>query len=135
MTTYVEARNAIVAYFNPKWVAAYPTIPVFYENTVQIDLDSVGDIFLTVSIDFTDSLRMGVDAAPGTETFGDVTLRLFTKEGTGTLRTLQVFDWLTATMKYKDLAGVTLGCPDPGPKVSKTGWLSSDLYVPFSFFQ
>ena len=133
--TYVEARNAIVAYFNPKWVAAYPTVPVFYENTVQIDLDSVGDIFLTVSVDFTDSLRMGVDAAPGTETFGDVTLRLFTKEGAGTLRTLQIFDWLTATMKYREISGVTLGCPDPGPKVSKTGWLSSDLYVPFSFFQ
>lgn len=133
--TYVEARNAIVSYFNPKWLTQYPSIPVFYENTVQIDLDTVGDIFLTVSIDFTDSQRLDIDAAPASETFGDVTLRLFTKEGTGTLKTLQVFDWLTATMKYRDLGGVTLGCPDPGPKVSKTGWLSSDLYVSFSFYQ
>jgi hypothetical protein len=59
MTTEVEARDAIVAYLHPAWVTAYPSIKVFYNNTVKVDLDTVGATFLRVSIDFTDSVAHG----------------------------------------------------------------------------
>ena len=134
MTTYVQAREAIVAHLHPAWVAAYPNIPIFYEGTVSVDLDSVGDSFLAVSIDFQDSMRLDIDAAPMSKTWGVVTLRHFAKEGTGTKETLKRFDWLTNLMKYKDLSGVTLDCPRPGKKVSRDGWGSADLVVPFSFW-
>jgi hypothetical protein len=135
MTTYVEARDAIVGYLHPAWTAGYPGTKIIYENTLQVDLDSVGSSFIQVSIDFQDSMRQGVDASPISKTWGVVTLRLFTKEGTGTKVALQMFDWLTALMKYRKLGEVTLDCPRPGKKISRDGWSSADLIVDFSFWQ
>ena len=134
MTTYVAAGEAIVTHLHPAWVVAYPNVPIFYENTVSVDLDAVGDSFLAVSIDFQDSMREGIDAAPISKTWGVLTLRHFSKEGVGTKETLKRFDWLTALMKYKDLSGVTLDCPRPGKKSSRDGWTSCDLIVPFWFW-
>lgn len=135
MTTYVQARDAIVAHLNPAWLAGYPGVRLFYENAVQIDLDSVGNNFLAVSIDFDDTIRMEINPNPTSKTYGIVTLRLFSKEGQGTRTTLQMFDWLTALMKYRDIGGVTLECPTPGPKQARDGWASYDLSVPFFFYQ
>ena len=75
MTTEVEARDAIVAYLHPAWVLAYPTIKVFYNNTVKVDLDTVGTTFLRVSIDFTDSVPMGMDAIPSQPATGKSSCR------------------------------------------------------------
>lgn len=135
MTTYVQARDAIVAYIDPAWKLAYPAVKVFYENTTHIQLDKVGPCFLTVSINFTDTLRQGIDRAPMSATYGEVTFRLFAKEGQGIRTTLQMLDALTAMVKYQELSGVTLDCPSPGRKTSKDGWTSQDLAVPFSFWQ
>ncbi len=135
MTTYVQARDATVSYFNPAWTTAFPAVPVFYENTLQIDLDTVGSSFLTVSIDYTDSKQQDIDPSPITRTWGEVVLRLFVKEGGGIRNTLAMQDTLTALMKYRKLGDVTLECPAPGKKQSRDGWQSVDLNAPFFFFQ
>ena len=133
--TYVDARAAIIGYFHPAITAAYPATKVVYENTTQIDLDSVGNSFIQVSVDFQDSVRQGIDASPYSKTWGVLTVRIFSKEGTGTKETLQMFDWLTALLKYKKLGDVTLDCPHPGKKFSRDGWSSFDLIVDFEMFQ
>jgi hypothetical protein len=135
MTTYVEARDAIVSYFDPAWATAFPNVPVFYENTTQVDLDSVGASFVTVGVDYTDSKRLDIDPAPATRTWGEVILRLFVKEGGGIRSTLAMQDTLTGLMKYRKLGGVTLDCPTPGRKQARDGWQSIDLRVPFYCFQ
>jgi len=135
MTTEVQARDAIVAYFHPAWTTTYPTTPVYYENTVKIDLDTVGDSFLSVSIDFTDSVREGIDAAPITGSYGEVTFRMFAKEGVGVRDTLGKENYVRELMKYRELSGVTLDCPRHGRKQARDGWSSSDLIVPFQFWQ
>ena len=135
MTSYVDARDALVKHIHPAWLAGYPNVKIFYEQTTAVDLDTVGDNFIQVSIDFQDSMRMDIDADPTSKTWGVVTLRLFSKDGLGVRVGLQMFDWLTALMKYKTLApGVTTGCPRPGKKVSRDGWSSCDLVVDFSFY-
>ncbi len=48
---------------------------------------------------------------------------------------LQVFDFLTALMKYQTFGGVTTDFPVPGAKRWNQGWMSSDLNVPFFFYQ
>ena len=133
-TTYVDARAAIVGYFHPAITVAYPSIKVFYENTVQIDLDTVGTSFIQASVDFQDSVRQGVDASPFSRTYGVFTLRVFQKDGQGTKESLQMFDWLTSLLKYRKLGEVELECPRPGKKISRDGWQSFDLIVDFSMF-
>jgi len=135
MTTEVQARDAIVAYFHPAWTTTYPTTPVYYENTVKIDLDTVGSAFLSVSIDFTDSVREFIDAAPITGSYGEVTFRMFAKEGVGIRDTLSKENYVRELMKYRDLSGVILDCPRHGRKQARDGWTSSDMIVPFQFWQ
>ena len=136
MTTYVAAREAIVAHLHPAWVAAYPNVPIFYENTLAVDLDAVpGGMFLMVSIPFSDSVRQGIDATPMSRVWGEVNLRLFSKDGMGVRSTLQVFDFLTSVLAYRKLSGVTLDAVVPGRNQTRDGWVSRDVNAGFSFFQ
>ncbi len=134
MTTEVQARDAIIGYLPPAWTSAYPTIKVFYE-TASVDLDAVGSTFLRVRLDFTDSLRQGIDPQPITGSYGEVILQLFVKDGSGTRDTLIHLNFLRELLKYQQLSGVTLDCPRPGRKQSRSGWTSNDLIVPFQFWQ
>ena len=135
MTTYANAREHLITKINTAWTTQYPTTRVFYENTTKVDLDAVGTHFLAVTVDFTDSLRMEINPSPSSRTWGEAILRFFAKEGQGTKTALQVFDFLTALMKYQTFGGVTTECPAPGPKQASKGWVSFDLTVPFFFYQ
>lgn len=135
MTTEVQVRDAIVAYFNPAWVLTYPAVKVFYENSVKVDLDAVGSSFLRVLIEFTDSVRQGIDQDPITASDGEITLQLFSKDGQGTRDSLVKLNYLRELLKYKRLTGVDLDCPRFGRKQNRNGWTSQDLIVPFFFWQ
>ena len=134
MTTYVQARNAIVGYLNPAFTTAKPTIPIYYENTTQIDLDSVGNLFVKVDIDFTDALRLDIDPTPHCETHGEIVLMVLSKEGTGVSGALALYDYLDTLLRHQSLSGVTLMTPFPGRKDLKDGWLVMEMIVPFSFY-
>lgn len=140
MTTEVQARDTIVGYLNPAWTTVHPTVKIFYENTLKVDLDAVGSSFLRVRIDFTDSMRQGIDQSPFTASYGEVVLQLFSKDGQGTRDSLTKFSYLRGLMGYQDLpvsggGEVRLDCPRPGRKQSRNGWTSQDLIVPFYFIQ
>jgi hypothetical protein len=132
--TYVEARDVIVAYFNAAWVTTFPSVPVFYENTTQVDMDKVGPTFLSVSVDFEDARRLDIDPDPHTESFGSMGMRLFVKEGAGVRGVLAMQDALNSIMKYRRMGDLTLEVPVPGRKIQKDGWVSYDLTAPFRFF-
>jgi hypothetical protein len=141
MTTYVSARDTLVAHINTSLSAALPDLKVFYENTLSVDPDTVGDSFMKVTIEFTDSIQSDIDmdmndmtVLPGDQTFGEVNFRLFVKEGTGVRTTLAIFDIIKTMMKFKILGGVSAGVPTPGKKKSVSGWVSHDIDVPFSFY-
>ena len=125
----------MITAFNAPWASAWPGVPMYFENTTQIDLDTAPPVFVAAAIDFTDGMRLDIDASPMSKTWGEVTFRIFAKEGQGTKTALQVFDFLTALMKYQTFGGVTTECPAPGPKQASKGWVSFDLTVPFFFYQ
>lgn len=135
MTTEVQVRDAIVAFLNPAWVTAYPAVKIFYENTITVELDTVGSSFLRVSIEFTDSVAMGMDSIPITASYGEILLQMFVKDGTGTRDAGMRMNFLRELLKYQQLSGVTLQCPRPGRKQSRSGWNSTDMRVPFYFYQ
>lgn len=135
MTTYVNARESLVTALNSALTSGFPGTKVFYENTTQIDLDKVGVMFVAVAIDFDDSIRMTIDPTATSKTFGEISLTVFAKEGQGTKSALQLFDFTTALLKYGSFGEVTTECPRPGRKISKQGWMSMELAVPFFFYQ
>ena len=135
MTTYTQARDTLATLVDTAWAAHYPAVPIFHENTKQIPLDKVGHSFVTVAVTFSDTLRTSVDTSPISESHGFLTLRLFAKEGSGVRATLGMIDFLTNTLKYQQVDGVTLDCPTPGRSLTRDGWTSTDIKVPFNFWQ
>jgi hypothetical protein len=133
MTTYAESRDAVVTLIVSGLQATHPTLPVFWENTKQVDLDAVGNMLLKVAINFDDALQLTVNGDPEHETHGYVSFTLLMKEGAGTREGLVVFQSLTDLVKFKRSAKYTFGVPTPGRKDSRQGWVGWDLLAPFSF--
>lgn len=133
MTTYVQARDTLVSEINTRLLADFPAVKVFYENTTQVDLNTVGDMFMLVSVDFLTAKQASVEYVPQRRTLGELTCRLMYKEGKGTRGALGFFDYLTTTFASKQFGGVTTRTPTPGKKQSKDGWAAFDLHVPFLF--
>lgn len=135
MTTYTQARDQMVTALNNAWTTNHPTIPILYENTMSVDLDTVGDIFVKASIDFEDAFQSDMDPAPGFEAHGVITLVVFVKEGKGSRSVLGIFDSVAQSLTFQRLgSSVQLFVPNPGRKSSKDGWATSYFYVPFSFY-
>lgn len=133
MTTYVEARDILVAHINTNLTADYPALKVIYENTIKVDMNSVGDMLVLISIDFLVAKQTTIEARPHSRTLGEVTFRLIFKDGSGTRVALQLFDYLTALFNSKQIGGVTTRVPSPGKKQIIDEWSSYDLFVPFTF--
>lgn len=133
MTTYVQARDALVAHINTGWTTTYPSTSIFYDNTLKIDLNSVGDCFLRVEIDFMDAVQFDIDTVSSHEVTGEVILTVFTKEGTGVRSKLSMFDYMTSLFKMVKVSGVQCEVPRPGKRRAKDGWVAEDLLVPFKF--
>ena len=79
MTTYVQSRESLITAFNAPWASAWPGVPMYFENTTQIDLDTAPPVFVAAAIDFTDGMRLELDANPTSKTWGEVTFRIFAK--------------------------------------------------------
>ncbi len=134
MPTLVQARDALVTHIHTQLQAVLPTLPVFYENTTSVDVNTVGDRFLQVGIDFEDTLLATVSSDLVDHVTGYIGFRLFAKEGTGTRTNLEAFDLLNTAMRHRTLGGVTTGSCRPGRKEQRDGWLSMEFGVPFEYF-
>lgn len=132
-TTYVQARDALVSYISTQLGIAYPTLKLFWENTVKVDMTTVGDRFLQVGVDFEYAQAATLDTEID-KVAGVVMFRLFAKEGKGTRETLQVFDSLNTLFRQRYYGAVKSGTPRPGRKIRSDGWVSSDLILPFEYF-
>ncbi len=131
MTTYVQARDALVGKVNTALSTDYPTLKVFWENAVVPDVNTVGDMFVQIEVNFQD--EFDTTLAPDTMATGEVNFRVHCREGTGTRAAASLFDYLRNLMKFQIVSGVTLYTPRPGRKDSKNGWAYLDLNAPFSF--
>lgn len=131
--TYEGARTAIITYLSAALASAYPTMEVFYENTTEIDLTKAADRFLIVDISFDTAKQVSIEATPMNRVLGSVVFRVMVKKGRGTVKALQLFDYLTSITRQKQLGGLSLKVPTPGKKATPSGWASFDLFVPFQF--
>lgn len=133
MTDFVTARDLLVSKINTGLTATYPSTKVFYENTDKVDVNTVGESFIMVDIDFLKTIQVTIEASPHDRTLGQITFRILYKEGKGTRKALQVFDYLKGFLKHQMVGGVCLKTPTPGVKRKADGWASFDLIVPFQF--
>lgn len=129
MTTFVEARDALVTLIETD----FSGYRVFYENTTEVDLDTVGDRFIKVEIEFVGAAQASIGQNPADRTYGLLTFSVFTKAGQGVRTTLQVLDTLKNIVRFKNIAKVQLQHVEPGDVERKSGWECRYLHVPFWF--
>lgn len=127
----VQMRDTLVNRLNTNWAATYPTIPVFFENTLSVDMDKVGDVFLRCAVIINAADQVSVELSPVHRTRGRLELRIYVKEELGTRTELGYLDYLIGLFKYGNYAGLHTSTPEPVPGQSSKGWYSLGLSVPF----
>lgn len=112
-----------------------PGTVLYFENTVEIDLDSQGDVFALCLIDFIDINRLNVDASVMREYFGEIIIRVFTREGSGVNPSLDLADYLLGILSDIDIpTKITCKTSYVGKKVVDSGWMMVDVVTPFAFW-
>lgn len=133
MTKFVEARDSIVEYLSTNLATDRPALPLFWENTVEVDLDTVGSTFVRIEVEFNDAMQLTINGLPEHETSGLVFFTVFAKQGSGTRSVLELFDYLSDLVKFKRATNFQFTVPRPGRREARGGWASYELVVPFSF--
>lgn len=130
--TLVQIRNALVAHLQANW--AHPTVPIYYTNTVTMDLDELAklpDGFLRCEILFDDARQANISDTPSHRNYGTLALTVTAKESEGTVGILGKLDELATAFKFKNLGGIQLQSPRPGWEQSGGGWFSMTLRLSF----
>jgi hypothetical protein len=132
-SSYVQARDEIVTMLHADLVINKPGLPVFWENTLQVDLNVVADPFVRIEIDFDDAEQLTINNDPWHRVHGSIYVTVFTKEGGGTRHALELFDYFSNLAKFRLGTKFSSSTPRPGRKTAKQGWVSFELGVPFHF--
>lgn len=132
MTTFAQARDAVVEDVATLWPAAYPTVPLFFDNGPAADLDKI-DEFLACQIAFSTSAQREIGPAPAMRTYGSVTFVLGVKAMKGYKVSLGRADYLSNLYRFSVNQGVIFGSPHLLPPSEKKGWFLTELVVPFYF--
>lgn len=128
-----DARAAIYSRLDTLMTASYASIPVRYENRLDVDLSAQVEPFLGVELIFND----GVQASLGRQIIvrypGAIYLSVFTKQGEGIADALTLLASLADTFKTVTFSGVVCSAPRPLPARPHQGWYVHTLRVPFHF--
>ena len=129
--SYTTTRDTLVTHLVNEWQATLPSVPLFFENTVQIDLDKVGDVFVACEVDFLDTVQADLGSNPSSKIDGELLFRVFLKEGQGTRQGLVIWDHLQSILQRRTISGIVVETTTPGRTTSKGGWTSMELVAPF----
>lgn len=134
MPTLKQARAAIVARVKSHWGAAYPGVPLFYDNALPADaeVDQV-DAYVVCEIRFDGGQQINLAPAPDHRTWGRVVFTAVVREGSGSSMALEYLDSLAGAMKFAQFGGIVTEAPAVGRPLTDEGWFSYDLSIPFRF--
>lgn len=119
-------REALISAVNADFAAAYPTIPIVYDNA-PFDRNNPPATWVEYEVRFEDGAQVGLAQAPLTRLHGFVYVTVWAKEGAGSKQSLALLDWFSSQLKYKSVGGVNLQAPSPGGDGSPKGWYTCML--------
>lgn len=128
-----SARQAIVTQMETAWVAAFPSVKVFFENAPQPDPATRADPFMLLFIDFDDAEQMTLGSNDLMRVHGNVQFMPYVKEGTSTKLIFEMMDWLLVNMAITQLGDVSMQDASPVKELIYEGWFSKGVRIPFYF--
>ena len=131
MTTRVEARAEIASVFKANLAGNFPGLPFFWDDTVAVGLDTVGDRFVRVNTAFLDTEEMTVDPGREMRRHGVVSIFVFQREGQPQAPALAVLDTVDTVVRFVPTAKVRFEAPVERRPETRNGWTSRGIDIPF----
>lgn len=135
--TQDEARQAIVAHMEAAFPAAFPGVPVEYENRDTVDPEAQSKIgpYLEVGIDVLDGEQITMSDPALERYYGMLTVTVNVPRGSGVAKQNELVEWVLARFGREDLTGVRFKTGRPGKAWDKQGFHKKPVFVPFWFDQ
>jgi len=111
--------------------AVVQDVPIFFENGPEPDLDAVANTWLDVELSFGEASSVTLGARPRGRQTGFLIVRVFARQGTGTLDQDVLTEALVELLRPQHLGGATLEFPKRLAGVALKGWSKAGLMVPF----
>ena len=122
------AFGAIDAYMN----ANHPGVFVMYENGPEVDEESVGDIFVEVSLRFYGAALSEVGPNSRSRHMGAISVDVYAKQATGTAAAGAIVSGVMQLLRSKRLGPGLTRAPQRTVPNSLKGWYVTGTLVPFT---
>lgn len=123
-------REALIGLVNAAYVAAYPTVPIVYDNTT-FDRNSPPQTWVEFEIKFMGGDQVGMSWSPKTRVHGFVYVTVWSREGAGTKSSLLMCDWFSAQLAYQSPTPICLQAAEPVSPSSPTGFHAEGIKLYF----
>lgn len=127
--TLVQIRQAIVTELTSFWVRE--NIKLIFQNVESLDLALHKDGFIRFMVEFGGANQANIAIKPFSRIYGDAVFQIFLPVNKGTVGALTYIDELSAHFGYKTIGGLHLQTPQPGDDMTRDGWFSIELRIPF----
>lgn len=128
----VSIRDALVQAIHADFIAAYPSIPIVYDNAA-FDRNSPPPTWVEYEVAFLGGDPIGMAQNPRTRLAGFVYVTVWTRAGTGSRASLAIGDWFATKLAYKSFSGVMVQAAEPGDEgAPPSGWFTR--LVKFYFY-
>ena len=134
MPTLKQVRASLIGRVNTYWQAAYPSVKIYYDNAYPEDaeVDKLQS-FVLCSIQFTGGMQMNLAPMPDHRTYGRLVITAAARSGAGSSKVLEYLDGLVGNLRFAQFDGLMVGAPIVGVPITKDGWFSYDMSLPFFF--
>lgn len=113
-------QKTIVGFLDAAFKTEFPDIPITYENQ-PFDWGNPPALFVEAEVKFYGGHQINL-GSPKTRHSGYVYVTVRAKEGTGTIKSKRVLDWVDQHLGYKNLSGIQLEAPQPVDDGPVRGW-------------
>jgi hypothetical protein len=96
--TLTDIRTHLVTALE-SWKASQTNLPVFYENTTEVDINTVAPTFIKANVKISATKKKHIGNPRRSRAYGTLELVIFHRLGQGTLKILQVAESLRDTFE------------------------------------
>lgn len=126
----LSINDSIRAFVNAPFVAAYPAVPIVYENA-GFDWNNPPPLFVTLEVLFLDGEQIGMAFSPKTRMRGTVYLNVYARQGTGSRASLGILDWFSTLLGYQQIGLAQMQAPMPNGTSPHKDWFCQELKFDF----
>lgn len=130
-----DARQALVTIFDAAFKAAWPAVPVEYDNRATVDRDAQLQVgpFVEFAVDIYESEAANVGFPVLERTLGAVFVVVNAPSGSGTSQTLQILETVKRTLSYKQQGTLHTFGTSRSKVADLPGYRSEALLVSFYY--